>query len=99
MSGEDRGCCRHCIDGCKGVSGVWAHTAQDQPRDRDWPSKLTAYVVWQDGCCPMCAEAARIAAWLRHRPGIEVYLDTDGQQSMRVHHPATFADAIDRGDM
>ena len=60
MSGEDRGCCRHCHDGCEGVSGVWAHTAQDQPRDRDWPSELTAYVVWQDGCCPMCAEAERI---------------------------------------
>ncbi len=58
MSAEDRGCCRHCIDGCEGGSEVWMHTAQEQPAGETTP---TAYAVWEDGGCPMCAEAARIA--------------------------------------
>lgn len=51
-------CCRHCIDGCNGVSGVWMHAAQEQPAGEATP---TAYVVWRDGGCPMRAEAERIA--------------------------------------
>lgn len=52
-------CCRHCIDGCNGVSGVWMHAAQEQPAGETAP---VGYAVWQDGGCPMCAEAERIAA-------------------------------------
>ena len=54
--------------------------------------------TWQNSKCPACAEAERIAEWLRHQRGIEVYVDTDGQRSMRVQSPATFADAIARGE-
>ena len=58
MSGVDRGCCRHCIEGCTGVSRMWQHAGQEQPSYDEQPA---AYAVWQTGQCPMCAEADRIA--------------------------------------
>lgn len=55
-------CCRHCVDGCEGVSGVWMHAAQEQPVGETAP---VAYSVWKDGGCPMCAEAERIASAIK----------------------------------
>lgn len=59
MSGVERStCCRHCAAGCRGVSGVWEHAAQEQPTGN---APIAAYAVWGDDDCPMCAEAERIA--------------------------------------
>ena len=77
--------CRHCDDTCRTTTGRGLH----------WGGR-GAY--WLPGACQACAEAERIAEWLRHQRGIEVYVDTDGQRSMRVQSPATFADAIARGE-
>lgn len=48
MSGH----CAHCHPDCAGVGGVWDHTAQPQPREG---GERTAYLVWMDGHCPLCA--------------------------------------------
>lgn len=62
MSGVDRDtCCRHCVDGCEGWGGGWDHAAQRMTPPIQREGDVT-FAVWQDDCCPMCAEAVRITA-------------------------------------
>ena len=82
MSGH----CRHCVEGCTSVSGVWDHTAQRQPTT--YPP-TGSYVVWQDGHCPMCAEADRIADAIQR--------DADRADEHTHHLLARIADRIRRG--
>ena len=57
--------CRHCVENCP--AGIYPEG------DKDHESALLPGVnvigpnhlpiLWADGCCPMCAEGERIAAW------------------------------------
>lgn len=76
MTGGEPGHCRHCSRYCQGSAEeegmVWVIAAQ-RHHDR------LAVAEWDDGGCPMCAEAERIAAAIEaeaQRLAAEFDLDT-----------------------